>query len=156
MAERPPCLRVLFIFLCSSRRVTPCMKVMFQWNINIIARRWKSMYFPGLALLQSTWMKTVNLCFCIHDSEISSFPDLVNGETMSHCKQLLIRFILFYTATFSSFLCSTEVLLNFLQSFKIFCLLYYICKSLFFFAFYWSTELKMTCSCWWQNFRIES
>jgi len=41
-------LHMLFFSLCSSRNVTPCTKVMFQWNINIIARKWRSMYFPTI------------------------------------------------------------------------------------------------------------
>ena len=44
----------------------------------------------------------VILYLVIAVTEISYFPDLVNGETMSHYKQLLIRLTLFDTAMFPS------------------------------------------------------
>ena len=70
----------------------------------------------ALFCLQSTSMKTVHAYSFVFNYLwiwISSSPDLGNGETMSHCKQLLIRWALTFIVSIISLL--NWNLANFLQ-----------------------------------------
>jgi len=139
--ERPVCLCVLFFSFCSSRNVTPYMKVTFQWNINIIARRWRSMYIANINFAASIIEVPEFLFFWLWCHWKLSSPDLVNGVTMSPYKQLQTRLILFLCYV-SNIICSTEISCNLWHHCKTFSHWATMQMIAVIFVSYWNTKQR--------------